>query len=103
MYLSPDRCLSRVKADHLSVREAWADLPSLLVALPLPLNARKILGERLFARLNNLDEFVTTRTEVDTALGAKRMRVIFEPSPFFSDSLLHFEQRRWNFWRSSMR
>jgi hypothetical protein len=70
-----------IEANHLSVRDAWAEIPTLLAALPLTLDARKILGERLFARLNNLDEFVTTRTEISAALGAKRMRVIFEPSP----------------------
>jgi hypothetical protein len=70
-----------IEADHLSVRDAWAEIPTLLAALPLSFDARKILGERLFARLNNLDEFVTTRTEISAALDAKRMRVILEPSP----------------------
>lgn len=70
-----------IEADYLSIRGAWAEIPTLLAALPLSLDARQILSERLFARLNNLDEFVTTRTEINATLGAKRMRVIFEPSP----------------------
>jgi hypothetical protein len=71
----------QIESDHTSVREAWRELPALLAALPLPPEPRQILGECIFARLNDLDEFVAVRTEVCPALGTRGMRIVFEPSP----------------------
>jgi hypothetical protein len=63
----------------------------------LPSESRKILGERIFASLNNFDDFVSMRTEICPTLSARQMRIIFEPSarPFRLMRALRAQDTEW--------